>query len=76
MIGKLFARENRFCFDAWDCDTRAELLLWKTIEHVGGPTFAVKAESREDAEGVYKILAACYSAVVCVPDATKEAVQS
>lgn len=63
MIGKLYTKSHRFCFDAWDCDTRAELLLWKAVEHVGGPTFAVKATTQEDAERVHETLVTVYGAV-------------
>lgn len=41
MIGKLRKCNGKFCFDCYDSDTFAELLMNPDVSHVGGPTFEV-----------------------------------
>ena len=73
MIGKLYQKDGRFCFDCYDCDTFADLLTEDDVQHVGGPTFALAPGKVVE---TYAELTDTYGAVVSVPDETKESVIS
>ena len=63
MIGKLYTRNERKVFDCHTDSTFAELLTWQCLEHLGGPTFAIKPSDKFSPEETHAIIADCYGAV-------------